>query len=97
LKTQFLNTSGKAKIFKVSGTRSSILIALRNTKTERSHKMIVNTVDCGQGPKRNWSEHGELRDLILKFTGETFQGNRDPWLRNLFYSTLLSKLGTVQY
>ncbi|OAB27371.1 HNH endonuclease [Paenibacillus macquariensis] len=86
METRFIGDKKKAKIFDIKGPEGSVQIVFRHTKTEKSDKMIVDTVDYGQGPTDSWSEHGQLKELLMKFTGETFEDDRDPWLRSLFYS-----------
>jgi hypothetical protein len=61
LNIEHFESKGNVKNIKVIGKRGSVRIAFRHTLTDKSDKMIVDTVDYGQGPKRGWSEHGSYR------------------------------------
>jgi len=90
---------GNVKYFSVTGPLGTLLIGVTYTNRKKNGVMDkrefqVSEINAGKGWTR---ECPDTRDILLRTTGETFEGNRDrgKWLEALYRGTQLPKMTTA--
>lgn len=90
---------GNVKYYSATGPRGTLLFGV--TYTDRKKKGVfdkrefqVSEINTGNGWTR---ECPDTRDILLRTTGETFEGKRDrgKWLEAVYKGTQLPKMTTA--
>lgn len=75
--------SGQIKVYRLDYGEKSMILALNYV--EIHNEVQVTYVDYGEGPTRNWGEHGKLKNLIEKFLGYTFPSTRKTFIEKIYH------------